>query len=159
MGKMMSSGACCLRRVRLQRRRCVRKFAVQHPSVVCIHQPDVWCWLVSRSPNRFSVLECEEEENEDHIRDQDRQSGMRVSQHCAQEFSQRSVSATVVECTASQNLFSQIRGRRSATKEDQYICERDHGDEVFVDGPRERALRRERNMKKFLLWQLRTYFW
>ena len=38
---------------------------------------------VSRSQNRFSLFEREEEENEVHIRGQDRQRGMRVSQRCA----------------------------------------------------------------------------
>ena len=45
MGTIMSSGACCLWRVQLQCRRCVRKVAEQHLSVACIHQPDVWCRL------------------------------------------------------------------------------------------------------------------
>ena len=80
---------------------------------------------VSRSQNRFSLLEREEEENEVHIHGQDRQRGMRVSQRCAHEFSQRSVSATVVDCTVSQNLGSQIRA-----EEDQSMS----GDEVLVDG-------------------------
>ena len=102
---------------------------------------------VSRSQNRFSLLEREEEETEVHVHGQDRQRGMRASQRCAREFSQRSVSATVVDHTVSQNLGSQIRA-----EEDQPMS----GDEVFVDG--DETLRRERNKKKFLLMQLRTPF-
>ena len=89
---------------------------------------------VSRSQNRFSLLEREEEENEVHIRGQDRQRGMRVSQRCAHEFSQRSASAIVDDCTVSQNLGSQIRA-----EEDQSMSERDVGDDVLVDGIEERG--------------------
>ena len=80
---------------------------------------------VSGSQNRFSLLEREEEENDVHLRGR----GMRVSQRCAHEFSQRSVSATVVDCTVSQNLRSQIRA-----EEDQSMSERDVGDWVVDDG-------------------------
>ena len=80
---------------------------------------------VSRSQNRFSFLDREEEENEVHVHGQDRQRRMRASQRCTREFSQRSVSATVVDHTVSQNLGSQIRA-----EEDQPMS----GDEVFVDG-------------------------
>ena len=101
-------------------------------SVCGVHPPTrrlVLVGGVSRSPNRFSLLTSAVKS---------RQRGMCAAQRCAQvepqEFSQRSVSATVVECTASQNQFSQTQGRKfPATEEDQSMSERDHGDEV-LDG-------------------------